>query len=247
MFVLKKIVSHLFFPLSLILELLIIGLVWPKKGKKFLILGISFLFLFSCSPFAFVILRPLESQYRPVAQSEIQKDIKWVVVLGGGSRASNWLTPQDRLGEASLRRLLEGMRLCSYLPEGHLVLSGGDYRGLSSDARVMRQVALQLGRPSAGLVLEESSWDTQDQARLVKKKLGQEPFYLVTSASHMPRSMALFRKAGTRPLAAPTDFHAVWEPLSLTSLFPQVGALNNTERAFYEYLGFLWGRVKGYL
>ncbi|MBA4392628.1 MAG: hypothetical protein C0407_03650 [Desulfobacca sp.] len=247
MFVLKKVVSRFIFPVSLILELLIIGLVWPKKRKKFLIAGIVFLFLFSSNPFAAVLLWPLESRYPPLADSSIRPDIQWVVVLGGGITGNKSLTPEDRLNEASVKRLLEGIRLCRYLPKARLILSGGDYQGTTSVARVMKEVALNLGIPPSRLILEESSWDTQDEARMLKKQLGQTPFYLVTSAGHMPRSMALFKKAGTRPIASPTDFHAVWgEGLSIISLFPQARALLNTELAFYEYFGLLWGWVNGY-
>lgn len=247
MFILKKIFSRFFFPLSLIIELLIIGLVWPKKGKRFLIAGVVLLYLFSFDPFAQLILWPLERQYAVIPESAIRKEIKWVVVLGGGSRSNRSLSPADRLGDASLKRLLEGIRLYRGLPKARLILSGGDYRRLSSDAQNMRQVALQFGLPASRLVLEASSWDTIDEVRFLKKELGQSPFYLVTSACHMPRSMAMFEKAGTKPVAAPTDFQAVWEPLRVTEFFPQAGALMNTERAFYEYLGLLWGWVRGYL
>jgi uncharacterized SAM-binding protein YcdF (DUF218 family) len=247
MFVLKKVVSRLFFPLSLIIELLFVGLLWPKKRKKFLIMGIGLLFLFSFNPFAFVLLWPLESRYPPLVESAIRKDIKWVVVLGGSSRENKALTPEDRLNNESLKRLLEGIRICRTLPKAQLILSGGDYQGALPVARVMRDVALISGLPPSRLILEESSWDTRDEAQFLKKQLGTDPFYLVTSASHMPRSVALFKKVGSRPLAAPTDFQAVWEPLTIPFFFPQAKALCNTERAFYEYLGFLWGWVKGYL
>lgn len=247
MFILKKIFSRFFFPLSIIIELLVIGLLRPKKGRGFLITGVVLLYLFSFSPFAQLLLWPLERPYPAVSESAIQKEIKWVVVLGGGSRTDPSLTPVDRLGDESLKRLLEGIRLCRHLPKARLILSGGDYRGLSSDAQSMGQVALQFGLPSARLVLETSSWDTQDEARLLKNQLGRDPFYLVTSAGHMPRSMAMFIKAGTHPIAAPTDFRAVWEPLMVTDFFPRASALMNTERAFYEYLGLLWGWVRGYI
>lgn len=247
MFILKKIFSRFFFPLSLIIELLIIGLVWPKKGKRFLITGVVLLYLFSFGPFAQLILWPLERHYPVISESSIRKDIKWIVVLGGGSRSNQSLTPADRLGDASLKRLLEGIRLFRGLPKARLIVSGGDYRGLSSDAQSMRQVALQFGLPASRLVLEESSWDTIDEVRFLKKELGQSPFYLVTSAGHMPRSVAMFKKAGTHPIAAPTDFQAVWEPLKVTDFYPQTAALMNTERAFYEYLGLVWGWVRGYL
>ncbi len=111
----------------------------------------------------------------------------------------------------------------------------------------MGEAASQFGIPPTRMILEESSWDTQDEARLLKNQLGAEPFYLVTSANHMPRSMALFKKVGTHPMAAPTDFQAQWEGLNPHFLFPQAAALVKTEEAFYEYLGLCWGWIRGYL
>jgi uncharacterized SAM-binding protein YcdF (DUF218 family) len=247
MFFLKKIVSRFLFPLSLILELLIIGLLWPKKGKKFLISALLLLYLFSFQPFANLLLWPLEKSYTPIEVSSLRKDIKTVVVLGGGVKEKPSLTAEDRLSEASLKRLLEGIRISRHLPEARIILSGGDHYGDTPVARIMKEVALSLGLPPSRILLEEGSWDTPDQARLLEKSLGSEPFYLITSASHMPRSMALFKKVGTKPLAAPTDFHALWEPFRPLNLFPQAAALGKTETAFYEYWGLLWGWIKGYL
>lgn len=61
----------------------------------------------------------------------------------------------------------------------------------------------------------------------------------------MTRAMKIFLAAGMKPIAAPTDFRAVWVPVQVTDFFPQTGALANTERAFYEYLGLLWGMLSG--
>jgi Uncharacterized conserved protein len=149
------------------------------------------------------------------------------------------------LGDASLKRLLEGVRLSRLLPQSRLVLSGGDYRGISPDAMIMQQVALDQGVVRDRIMLEAASWDTTDQARFLKDRLGQAPFYLVTSASHMPRAMRMFIRSGTQPIAAPTDFRAVRVPFQVTDFFPQAGALVNTESAFYEYLGLCWGWVRG--
>jgi len=247
MFILKKIISPLLFPVALIIEILLLSLLWPKKRKQFILAGIGLLYLFSLSPVSFLLLKPLEGRHPPVMESSIPKEIKWVVVLGGGVRQSKVLTPEDRLGDASLKRLLEGLRIARHLPKAQLILSGGNYQGGDSDPRVMKEIALNYGLSSSRIVLEESSWDTHDQARFLIKTLGTDSFYLVTSASHMPRSMALFKKIGTRPIAAPTDFHGTWEPFTILSLIPNAGALGNTERAFYEYFGLLWGWIKGYL
>jgi uncharacterized SAM-binding protein YcdF (DUF218 family) len=246
MFFLKKIVSRFLFPLSLILELLLIGLLWPKKSRNFFIFALLLLYLFSFQPFADLLLWPLERSYAPLEISSLRKDIKTIIVLGGGVKEKPSLTPEDRLSEASLKRLLEGIRISRHLPQARLILSGGDHYGATPVARVMKEVALTLGLPPSRLLLEESSWDTPDQARLLKKTLGSETFYLVTSANHMIRSMALFKKEGTQPLAAPTDFHALWEPFRPLNLFPQAAALGKTETAFYEYWGLLWGLIRGY-
>ena len=171
--------------------------------------------------------------------------MRWIVVLGGGSRADKALTPEDRLGDASLKRLLEGVRLSRLLPQARLVLSGGDYRGISPDALIMQQVALELGVVRERIILEAASWDTADQVKLLRARLGKSPFYLVTSAGHMPRAMRMFKRSGMQPIAAPTDFHALWAPLQITDFFPQAGVLANTEGAFYEYLGIVWGWVGG--
>ncbi len=247
MFILKKWISRLLFPISLIIEFFIIGLLWPQKGKKFLFAGVILLYLFSFYPFAFLILWPIERPYYPIQDSTIKREIKWVVVLGGGAVEGRHLTPENRLEESSLKRLLEGVRLCRHLPQARLILSGGDFQGKNPVARVMLEAALNYGLSPSRLILEDSSRDTQDEVQLLKKTLGKDPFYLVTSASHMPRSVAMFKKVGTQPIPAPTDFRAVWEPLKVAYFFPQAGALSDTELAFYEYLGLLWALVRGYL
>ncbi len=75
-----------------------------------------------------------------------------------------------------------------------------------SNAVVMAGVANVMGIGGNRLVLEELSKDTKDQARLIHKIVGDERFILITSASHMPRSMALFQKLGMKPIPAPADY-----------------------------------------
>ncbi|MEE9555831.1 MAG: ElyC/SanA/YdcF family protein, partial [Candidatus Adiutricales bacterium] len=88
---------------------------------------------------------------------------------------------------------------------------------------------------------------TKDQARIIKKIVGSERVILVTSASHMPRSMALFEKQGMRPIPAPTNFLAVKrsEKRKLKDFLPTAGAAFKTERAFHEYLGLAWAKIRG--
>ncbi|OGP67226.1 MAG: hypothetical protein A2170_17915 [Deltaproteobacteria bacterium RBG_13_53_10] len=244
MFILKKIIGRCFFPLSVVIGLLLVGVFLKKKSRTVLLTGVVLLYLFSFAPFSYLILRPLESPHAPISTSNLNKEVRWVVVLGGGSREGSTLTPEDRLSDASLKRLMEGIRLSRLLSESRLVLSGGDYRGTSPDAMIMHRIALDQGMLRERMILETISRDTGDQAQYLKDRLGQDSFYLVTSASHMTRAVRMFKRLGTHPIAAPTDFRTVDGSFQILDLFPQAGALANTERAFYEYLGLLWGWIR---
>ena len=61
----------------------------------------------------------------------------------------------------------------------------------------------------------------------------------------MPRAKYLFERAGVSAVAAPTDFRAANRDYSPWSLLPGSGAFGNTERAWYEFMGLVWERVRG--
>jgi uncharacterized SAM-binding protein YcdF (DUF218 family) len=172
--------------------------------------------------------------------------VRWVVVLGGGSSSDQGLPASARLTEASLARLIEGVRLRRQLPGSRLLLSGGSVFGSDPDAETMRALALELGEDPATLVLDAASPDTETQAEVVRAQVGAEEFFLVTSASHMPRAVALFRKAGANPLPAPTHFLAQQNrALAPGDFFPGAAGLRSAETVAYEYLGLAWAKVRG--
>lgn len=145
----------------------------------------------------------------------------------------------------SLARLVEGIRIHSILPKSKLVLSGGGFDPVPN-ANVMADVALGLGVDDRALVLEPVSKDTKDEAWLIRRIVGGNRFILITSASHMPRSMALFRKLGTQPIPAPTDYWVKERQGNSSGLsFPSAGSLCKAQSAFYEYLGLAWAKLRG--
>jgi len=252
MFLFKKIVAPLLFPLSIILEILIFGifLLWftrrQKTGKMLVFAGVLLLALFSYGSISDICLKTLEDKYPPLMDLHQFSDVKWVVVLGGGHNSDSKLPVTGQIGDSSLSRLLEGVRIHKKLPESKLILSGSGVYDPVSNATVMAGVAEVMGAGNNRLVLEELSKDTRDQALLIHKIVGNERFILVTSASHMPRSMALFQKLGMEPIPAPTDY-LVKESQGLSPgvFFPSAGSLRKMERVFYEYLGFGWAWIRG--
>lgn len=187
----------------------------------------------------------LENQYMRVTQ--IDPNIHWVVVLGGGVSGIKAMPASDALSSASLRRFLEGLRVYRQLPEAKLILSGGSRKGRQyADSVRFDELADMFDVPVADRVLEGDSINTADEARLMKPWLKDEPFYLVTSATHMPRSMALFEHQGLHPIAAPCDYTPFLyeKKRSLTRLLPRLSNIEHFNVAWHEYLGLLWAKIR---
>jgi len=253
MFLFKKIFSPLFYPLTLCLLLMIVGLVllWFRKkgrsGKVLLTFGVLMLTFFSYGAVADRLTAPLECRYPPIDLAEAQ-GARWVAVLGGG--AERYKTPRpalSRLTPDSLANLTEGVRLHRNLPGSKLLLSGGAVFGSPPEAEVLSEAARELGVDPRAVRLETASKDTEDQARAVRDIAGGDKCVLVTSTCHMPRAMALFKKAGVNVIAAPAGpcSRQREKTLSPSDFYPSTCALLRTQKAFHEYLGILWSKLRG--
>jgi uncharacterized SAM-binding protein YcdF (DUF218 family) len=259
MFLFKKIVSRFLFPIPLCLEVLLIGLLllWftrkQKAGRIVVTLAGVLLFFFGNHLFSGTLLTPLESTYPPLftapeARAPVGlREAKFIVVLASGFSQEPDRPITVQLDESSIARLVEGVRLSKVLNCCKLVLSGGPGPdSVSSEAQDMAQLAQDLGVGRQEMILDTNSRDTEDEARHVAPIVGQQPFILVTEASHMPRAMALFMKHGTRPIADPVDFRtAPSQAITPDEFFPGAGALGGSERAVYEYLGLAWEKILG--
>jgi uncharacterized SAM-binding protein YcdF (DUF218 family) len=259
MFLLKKIVSRFLFPVPLCLEVLLAGLLllWftrkQKTGKAVVTLAGVLLFLFGSQFFSGMLVTPLESRYPPLfitpgAPAAVGlREVKFIVVLGGGFSPDASLPVAIQLNDTSIARLVEGIRVSKQLNSCKLVLSGGPGPGgVSSASQVMAQLAQDLGVGRQDMILETQSLDTDDGVRLVAPIVGQQPFILVTEALHMPRAMAMFRKHGTHPIADPVGFRTLpGQAMAPDEVFPGAGDLSGSERAVYEYLGLAWAKIRG--
>jgi uncharacterized SAM-binding protein YcdF (DUF218 family) len=250
---LVKIVSRLFFPVPVICELLIAGLVlmWftrrQKAGRILVTAGALLLLALSCDPIPTIFLRTLEQRYHPVTAASLQEVEKsggstCIVVLGSGYSPDASVDLDSHLSQDAVVRLLQGIQLCRQAASCKLVLSGGP----PAATQTMNKIALSLGIEQKDIILEDHSRNTEEEARLLQPTLGSSPFFLVTSASHMPRAVGLFKKLGMKPIAAPTDYMAKkGGPFSPDQFYPGSGALSMAERTIYEYLGIAWEKLLG--
>jgi uncharacterized SAM-binding protein YcdF (DUF218 family) len=259
MFLVKKIVALFFYPVGLCLGILTLGLfcLWATRrqrlGKVLVTLGTVLLLLFSISLISSRLLVPLEQRYPALLHPETvswgPKDStspKWIVVLGGGHQSDPLLPANSQISPPALGRVVEGVRLHKAVPGSKLLLSGGAVFDPVPEAEIMAQIAALLGVKSQDIVLENDSRDTAEEAEIIAKMIGREKFFLVTSAAHMPRSMALFRRRGLQPIPAPADFQVKntrsFDPGRFS---PSVWSLVQTQIAVHEYLGLVWAWLLG--
>jgi uncharacterized SAM-binding protein YcdF (DUF218 family) len=216
-----------------------------KFARSLIVTGLFLLLLLSLPPVSGFLSNQLERQYPPVSTEALSNEkIHWIVVLGGGHNSSK---PEgSQLSSSSLARVVEGIRIYRMKPGRKLLLSGGPVYDRIPNAIAMKEEATMLGVREADVTVETKSWDTEEEARLLLPVLNQNEFFLVTSAVHMPRSMALFRQQKMKPIPAPTDysFQSQNAPLILRFV-PNATSLQQSERALREYLGILWSRLRG--
>jgi uncharacterized SAM-binding protein YcdF (DUF218 family) len=252
-FVIQKVVLRLLFPVGVSLLFGIMGLLmWRRRRWSFFLMaaGVVWLLVFSFPVTGLELIGSIEAKAGPYAnpQQLLKKGVKFIVVLSGGFRDGNISVP-DRLG-CSVLRLMEGVRLWRSVPGARLVVTGGMTPGLSPDmslAQALKDMAVGLGVPREAILMEDKSWTTRDQSMFIKPIVGKEPFALVTSAYHLPRSLLLFRLAGLDPIPAPCDFLAKKYYYDYETLVPQADGLLLSQIATKEYLATWWARLRAWI
>jgi len=209
--------------------------------------GTLVLAFFSYGGVSDLFIRPLEQKYPPITDFQAIKGVKWIVVLGGGSTVDPALPLSTYLSGTSLVRLSEGIRIHNRLPKTKLIMTGrSGFDGITPVAEVMANTAREWGVNPDDIIIEAEATDTKDHPIYVKKIVGSDRFILVTSATHMPRAMGLFRKNGMDPIPAPTDYQIMEREGGLTpgDFFPNAGSLEKAGQAIHEYLGIVWAKLR---
>lgn len=249
MFLMKKIVSRFLFPLPLSLEFLFVGLflLWftrrQRAGKALVTCGTLLLLGLSNIFSSDALLRPLEHRYPPLAVEQAGARVpavSFIAVLGGFGDDDPDVPITSHISPDLMVRLIEGIFLQREIHGSKLILSGGN-----DSAEGMAKMAEALGVSAQDMMRLAEPRDTEEESQQIAPIVGAQRFILVTSASHMPRAMGLFRKRGLQPIAAPTDYLAPGHRVDLDDLFPDGYKLFKSQTAFYEYLGLAWEALRG--
>lgn len=260
---LSKALPTLIYPIGLTFILMVGALLSFKSERlrlRFLIAAFLTLFIFGLPfPGAFL-TRWLESSYPPL-DAAAKADV--IVVLGGGTESHETPRPMVELSGAG-DRILYAAKLY-HEGRAEKILFGGAYiTELSGEkttiASEMASVAEMLNVPKEAVLLQETSLNTAEEAvedAKILAELDVDRIILVTSATHMYRSVKLFEKQGLTVLPAPTDYSysdAEWKTLLTfkpekwyTYLIPSSGNIRAFETAVKEYIGIFVYRLRGWM
>jgi uncharacterized SAM-binding protein YcdF (DUF218 family) len=261
--VLSKILPIFLYPLGLTSVLLVVTLfsLWRRRGRftrtSVISVCLATLVLFSSSSqvVSDILVRSLEQQNIPTGEVPLAGAI---VVLGGGTKPMMPPRPWIEVAEAG-DRILYGSKLWLERKAPILIVSGGRAEWLGEGGQPesldMAAIAEVMGVPAQDIVQDSTSLNTYENAvnvRQILQQRGIKKVLLVTSALHMPRSLAIFQKQNIDAIAAPTDFISVNSSNdkgiggALVNLLPSAYALKNTTDAIKEYIGILFYKLRGW-
>ena len=247
---LSKVVWFFLQPTSLLIALVALGafalwLQWTRTAKRLVGIAAIGLVTAAYSPVGNWLFLPLEERFPRPALSAIAEPAG-IIVLGG---ALNPLIGKSRgvvaVNEAA-ERFIAGAELLRKFPNAKFVFTGGGAAMLLPDTAEAEGVKSllfpALGLPADRLILESKSRNTYENAVFTKELLApkvNERWILVTSAFHMPRAVACFRKAGFTLIPWPVDYRTRgMEDLTLFFAQPSEG-LKRVDKGMREWIGLL--------
>ncbi|MEX1003477.1 MAG: YdcF family protein [Crocinitomicaceae bacterium] len=245
-FVLSKLFSFLLHPFSWILIALIISwLTKREKLKKYTFRGaiISLLF-FSNSVIFLEFVRLWEPDGKKI---EELGHYDCAIVLGGMAEYDN---SHKRL---SIRRggdrIWQAINLYHLGKVDKLLLSGNNGFLLEdelNEALQFKEVLVQNGISEEDILVESKSKNTWQNAVESKKIIDKHPeiksILLITSALHMPRSVACFKKAGFKNFHTFSTDHFTGEERAYSFdqiIIPNGSTLSDWERLIHEWIGYV--------
>lgn len=170
-----------------------------------------------------------------------------IVVLGGGIHY-NIPGEKGELTVNSLERLVKGYRLYNKLGS-KLIYTGGVAVGQQtmSEADIAAEWLKDMGIAEDKIFREDKARTTYENGVYTKKWMKshkEKRIYLVTSAVHMPRSMAVFNNLDIDFIPVISGY-SYSHRLNWLDYLPNRSALTANLAAIHEWLGLVWYKING--
>ena len=202
------------------------------------------IWLASLGPFANILIRPLETAH-PIPQNP-QGDVI-IMLTGGAYDYAPDLSGTGTPGPSTIERLMTAARLHRQLKIPIIVSGGQVFPDRPAISQVTQRFLVDIGIEADQIIQEDQSRDTLENAQYSKEICIQKGYthpIVVTSASHMPRSIFSFDRVGLKVTPCPCAM-TTWQDMeySWNSFLPNARALEKTSSAMHEWLGLVFYRM----
>lgn len=226
-----------------------------RPARVLLAIALAFTF-FSIYGLQIFFARALVGSLKPFQQADAVPGRRTaMVILGSGSTmVEDWdgrtLSISDR---AAMSRVLEASRVFRMIDPAVVISSGGDPRpmkGRPPTGETMRDTLIGLGVPPDRIMVETQSKTTREEAVVVApilKAQGIEQVVLITSETHMRRSLAAFGAVGVSAIPAiAQEYSRARVPLT-DLLMPTDDGLWSASANAHEVIGILYYWLRGWV
>jgi uncharacterized SAM-binding protein YcdF (DUF218 family) len=251
-FILSKVVQFCIEPLNWVIififfGLLFLGLRKPHLCKRFLVFALLDLLIVGWLPSSEVFLRPLENAISKIDIGKLSADeIGGIIILGGAIEGGEIAVDRGEISiYSSAERVTKAFELIRKYPDLPFIFSGFSGRispsGVS-EADAFKQLIQEQSLAGRDGYYENQSRNTYENVILIKPMIAEiekgrpaKPWLLVTSASHMYRSVQIFQKQGLNVIPIPVDYQTA-NSLQWTA-FDLVDGAQNWNKLAHEIIG----------
>ena len=265
-FITSKIVQFLIEPLNLIFLATLLGWFFltirkPVLTNRLLALAVIGFLAVGYMPIPEALIRILEDAVpKPSIQNLNRDQFAGIIILGGAIEGEDVAVDHGEISlKSSAERVTKGLELIRKYPDKPFIFSGFsgkvNPRGMS-EADAFKQLIQEQGladSTNTTAFYENQSRNTYENAIYSKKIMDtihqqskdeqSKPWLLVTSASHMYRSVKIFEKQGIPVIAVPVDYQTAktlqWREFDLTE-----GAFL-WNKLLHEYIGIAVYQLTG--
>lgn len=184
-----------------------------------------------------------------------EKTYKLAIVMGGFA-SMNKENGRMRYEMDRADRLWEAVRLWRSGKVERILITGDPTSIIQDDGSSTRKLFLQymedMGVPESAFILEQQARNTRENALytaeiLEKEKIDDGECLLITSATHIKRSLGCFAKIGIHPDYLPVNTYDAPENINHRAFYPQWEAAVMWQELMNEWIGDLTYRMMGYV
>jgi uncharacterized SAM-binding protein YcdF (DUF218 family) len=250
-FILSKVFQFLFSPLTWILILLIPAVIIhqkkPKTAKKMMIVAFIMLLFFTNPFILYEAMRAYEVD--AVRKEELRKNYDYAILLSGMLTYDDYY---DRINfQRSADRLMQTLDLYHEGRVKKIFITGGSgeiFNQKDKEAIILKDYLIKIGIPEEDILVESNSRNTYENAKESVKVLPPDKgytFLLITSAFHMRRAVACFKKQGYSFDTYVTDRYAGKRRWNIDLFVPKAEILSYWAILFREIGGLAAYKITG--